>query len=260
MDNSAVAQFNRRLAGLVAIVVAPLLGLIFFYGPIPQSKGYHFFADVRTCLGIPNFGNVVSNLAFLLVGVSGWVWCYRHLKEGARLSWMFFFLGVALVFFGSGYYHYRPDDDALVWDRLPMTLAFVGLFAALMSEHLGAQIERPLLIPALILGVASVFWWRHTGDLRVYIWVQAAPLLAIPFVLAMFPARHTHRNYLIYGLIFYAAAKVAEYFDQGAYEFTVQWVSGHTLKHLLAAMAPLMLLLMLQRRQATVLFRSRSNT
>jgi hypothetical protein len=118
------------------------------------------------------------------------------------------------------------------------------------------QIEQPLLIPALILGVASVFWWRHSGDLRLYVWVQAAPLLAIPFVIAMFPARHTHRNYLVYGLIFYGIAKIAEILDQGTYALTSQWVSGHTLKHLLAAMAPLMLLLMLQRRQAV----ARANT
>ena len=243
------AQFQRRVALLTAIVVAPLLYLLLLHTPIPQAKGYHFFADVRTCLGIQNFGNVASNLAFLLTGIIGWVWCYRHLKTGARLSWMVFFAGVALVFAGSGYYHYRPNDDSLVWDRLPMTLAFMGLFAALMSEHLGAQFERPLLIPALILGVASVFWWRYSDDLRVYIWVQLAPLLAIPFVLAMFPGRYTHRNYLISGLIFYAVAKAAEYFDHGAYALTAQWVSGHTLKHLLAAMAPLMLLLMLRRRQ-----------
>ena len=248
MGNNPGTAYNRRAAWLAAIIAAPLLYLLLLHGPIPQDKGYHVFADMRTCLGVANFGNVASNLAFLAVGVSGGTWCYRHLTAGARLSWMVFFLGVALVFFGSGYYHYQPNDDALVWDRLPMTLAFMGLFAALMSEHLGAPLERPVLLPALLLGIASVLWWRYSDDLRIYIWVQLAPLLAIPFVVAMFPARYTHRNYLIYGLIFYAIAKVAEYLDHGAYAFTAQWLSGHTLKHLIAAMAPLMLLLMLQRR------------
>jgi hypothetical protein len=152
------------------------------------------------------------------------------------------------VFVGSGYYHYQPNDDSLVWDRLPMTLAFMGLFAALMSEHLGAQYERPVLIPALIIGVASVFWWRYTDDLRVYIWVQLAPLLAIPFVLAMFAGRYTHRLYLLYGLGFYALAKVVEYYDRETYALTSLFVSGHSLKHLLAATAPLFLYLMLRRR------------
>lgn len=242
-------QFKRRGIWLIVIVLAPLAYLLLLHAPIPQDKGYHIFADLRTCLGIQNFGNVASNLAFLLVGVIGAWWCLRNLRTGARLSWTIFFVGVALVFVGSGYYHATPNDDTLVWDRLPMTIAFMGLFAALVSEHLGAQYERPVLIPALIIGVASVFWWRTTDDLRVYIWVQGAPLLAIPFILAMFKGRYSHRGYLLYGLAFYAAAKVAEYFDAGAYALTSQLVSGHSIKHLLAAMAPLFLLLMLRRRR-----------
>jgi uncharacterized membrane protein YidH (DUF202 family) len=244
------AQFQKRNAALAAILLLPLLYLQLLRGPIPQDPAYHFLADARTCLGVSNFGNVVSNLAFLLVGAAAWLWCRKHLHSGARLSWTVFFIGVALVFCGSSYYHWSPNDDTLVWDRLPMTVAFMGLFAALVSEHLGPQFERPVLIPALVLGAASVFWWRHTGDLRVYVWVQAAPLLAIPFVLAMFPARYTQRVYLLYGLGFYALAKVAELYDEKLYTLTSSLISGHTLKHLLAALAPLMLLVMLQRRQA----------
>ncbi len=241
---------KHRAAWLTAIVLAPLLYLLLLHAPIPQDPTYHFFADVRTCLGIPNFGNVASNLAFLLIGVGGWAWCYRKLKTGARLSWLIFFAGVALVFAGSSYYHATPNDATLVWDRLPMTLAFMALFAALISEHLGAQFERPLLIPALVIGVASVFWWRLTDDLRIYIWVQAAPLLAIPFMLALFPGRYTQRIYLLYGLAVYVLAKVAEYYDRETYALTAQIVSGHAVKHLLAAMAPLFLYLMLLRRRA----------
>jgi Ceramidase len=242
------AQFNRRVVWLAIVIVAPLAYLLLLHAPIPQDKGYHIFADVRTCLGIQNFGNVASNLAFLLVGVVGALWCARNLRTGARLSWIVFFTGVALVFVGSGYYHATPNDDTLVWDRLPMTLAFMGLFAALMSEHLGARFEQPVLIPALVIGVASVFWWRYTDDLRVYVWVQGAPLLAIPFILAMFPGRYSHRGYLLYGLAFYALAKVAEYYDKETYALTSLFISGHSVKHLLAAMAPLFLYLMLRRR------------
>jgi hypothetical protein len=243
---------TRRVLWLALIVLAPLFYLLLFQGAIPQDNSYHVLADKRTCLGIRNFGDVASNLAFLLVGGAGWLWCYRHLKTGARASWLTFFAGVALVFFGSAYYHTTPNNDTLVWDRLPMTFAFMGLFAALLSEHLGARLERPLLIPALILGVASVLWWRYSKDLRLYIWVQAAPLLAIPFVIAMFKARFSHRLYLLYGLGFYVLAKIAETFDFAIFEVTTQFVSGHSIKHLLAACAPLMLLLMLRRRQAVV--------
>ena len=245
----ADAKFNRGVVLLTIIVISPLLYLLLLQAPITQDKGYHLFADARTCLGLRNCGNVASNLAFLLVGVTGCAWCYNNLHSGARASWMVFFFGVALVFAGSGYYHATPNDDTLVWDRLPMTLAFMGLFAALVSEHLGAHYERGLLIPALIIGMASVFWWRHTDDLRFYVWVQLAPLLAIPFVLALFPGRYTHRWYMLFGLGFYGLAKIAEFYDKETYALTSLIVSGHSVKHLLAAMAPLCLLLMLRRRR-----------
>ena len=42
-----------------------------FVEPIPQWPEYRQFADDRTMLGIPNALNVLSNLPFLLIGVSG---------------------------------------------------------------------------------------------------------------------------------------------------------------------------------------------
>jgi hypothetical protein len=246
------ASYRRRVMWLIAIMLTPLAFLMLRQGPIAQPNDYHVFADARTCLGVRNFGNVASNLLFLLVGMAGVQWCRGHPDAGARRAWMVFFAGVALVFFGSAYYHTTPNHDTLVWDRLPMTLAFMGLLIALLSEHLGATFERHWLMPALALGVASVFWWRYSGDLRLYIWVQAAPLLAIPFVLVMFRGRHTHRLYLVWALGFYALAKVAELYDREIFDLTGFALSGHSLKHLLAAMAPCCLLLMLRRRTATM--------
>ncbi len=238
-----------REAVLILLIVAPLLYLLFLYGgPIPQDPGYHAFADTRTRLGVPNFGNVASNLLFLLVGAVGMLWCSSHPAAGARVSWMVFFAGVALVFFGSGYYHWAPDDDSLIWDRLPMTVAFMGLLAALLGEHLSPRLERPLLLAAVAVGIASVILWKHTDDLRVYIWVQLAPLLVIPFVIAVFPGRFTHRHYLFYGVGFYALAKVAEYYDREIFALTSNMLSGHSLKHLLAAAASFFVYLMLRRR------------
>lgn len=249
MDRTLRLPPGWREAALLLLIFAPLLYLLLLHGgPIPQDPGYHAFADVRTRLGLRNFGNVASNLAFLLVGAMGVLWCSRNPGAGARRSWTVFFLGVALVFFGSGYYHWAPGDDPLVWDRLPMTIAFMGLFAALLSEHLAERLERPLLVSAVAVGIASVLWWKATDDLRVYIWVQTAPLLAIPYVLAAFPGRYTHRRYLLYGVAFYALAKVAEYYDREIYALTSNALSGHSLKHLLAAAAPFCVYLMLRRR------------
>jgi hypothetical protein len=129
-----------------------------------------------------------------------------------------------------------------------MTVAFMGLFAALLSEHLGKEFEHRLLIPAVVVGIASVVWWKVTDDLRVYIWVQLTPLLVIPYVIAVFPGRYTHRHYLLYGVGFYALAKAAEYYDRETFTLTWSVLSGHSLKHLLAAAAPFCVYLMLRRR------------
>lgn len=248
--DSARQPHSGRVAALVLLVLGPLAWLMIGRGaPIAQDPGYHVFADARTCLGVANFGNVASNGLFLLAGAAGARWCWRH-RSGAWRSWLVFFCGVALVFFGSAYYHGAPGDGTLVWDRLPMTVAFMGLFAALVSEHLGARREAALLAAALALGIFSVFWWRYSGDLRIYIWVQAMPLLAIPYVIAAFPGHHTHRHYLLYGVGLYALAKAAELLDHAIYAYTGTVISGHTLKHLLAATAVFCVWRMLQRRQS----------
>jgi hypothetical protein len=242
-------QFGWREAVLALLVFAPLACLFLFFGPVPQDQSFHALADRRAWLGVPNFADVASNLAFLAAGLAG-LRSARH-AGGARSSWMVFFLGVALVFFGSGYYHLSPGDETVTWDRLPMTVAFMGLFAGLLAEHLPQRIERPLLAAALAVGIASVLLWRQTGDLRVYLWVQGMPLLAIPFVMALYPARYTHRHYLIYGVALYALAKAVEFADHGIFAATSEVVSGHTLKHLVAAGAPLCVYLMLRRRSRT---------
>jgi hypothetical protein len=249
MEGTGRSWRSWRFMALILLILAPLFCLFLLYGkPIPQDPAYHLFADARTCLGVRNFGNVVSNILFLLAGAVGTLWCFRNRDATARRSWMVFFIGVALVFFGSGYYHETPNNDTLIWDRLPMTVAFMGLFAALLSEHLGEKLESALLVPAVLVGIASVFWWQYSDDLRVYIWVQLTPLLVIPYVIAAFPGRHTHRHYLMYGVAFYALAKIAELYDYEVYALTGAMISGHSLKHLLAAIAPYFVYLMLRQR------------
>jgi hypothetical protein len=237
-----------RETALVALLVLPL-ALLFAGDPLPQDPLYHSLADERTLFGVPNFFNVASNIAFLLAALPGLRVCLSRRRSGAWLSWAVFFGGIALVAFGSGYYHWSPDSASLVWDRLPMTLAFMGLFAALLSEHLGERRELMLLIPAVAVGIASVLWWRYTDDLRLYVWVQFAPLLALLFVLGAFPGRYTQRSRLLYGLAFYICAKLAEAYDRELYVLTSQLLSGHVLKHLLAASAALFVWNMLRSRR-----------
>ena len=231
-------------------MLAPLTVMFVAVPPIPQDPGFHALADRRTFLGVPNLFNVVSNLGFLLVGFLGVRLCLGKGVRGAARSWMVFFFGTLLVAFGSAYYHWTPNNATLVWDRLPMTIAFMALFAALVAEHVRPEIERTLLRVAIAIGIISVGWWHYTGDLRPYAWVQLAPFLAIVFMLIAFPARYTHRGYLLWGLVIYGLAKVAEFGDTAIFSATAHVISGHTLKHLLAALAPYCVYLMLRKRES----------
>jgi hypothetical protein len=92
------------LAATLALTAA-----VFASPSIPQDPSYHHFADRRAWLGVPSFGNVVSNAAFLLVGALGLrlVWGPRSGLTDGRERWPYavFFAGVALTAVGSAYYH-----------------------------------------------------------------------------------------------------------------------------------------------------------
>ena len=226
-----------------------LLAVAMSVDPIAQDTGYHQFADRRGAAGVPNFLNVASNAAFLAIGIAGIALSLNRPVHGARMSWTVLFAGAMLVAFGSGYYHWAPDNASLVWDRLPMTIGFMGLFVALLSEHISERLEKLLLVPALAVGAASVAWWHYADDLRLYAWVQFMPLVILSLLVVLFPGRYTHRGFLLYGLACYLLAKVAEALDRQTFEATAGMVSGHTLKHLLAALALFFAYLMLRWRE-----------
>ena len=237
-------------AGALAVVLLALLAGVMALEPIVQDPEYHDFADRRFLLGVPNLFDVASNIAFVIVGVVGLALCAGQRRPPRAASWSVLFIGTVLTGIGSAYYHWAPNDASLVWDRLPMTLGFMALLVALVAEHAGEGLERFLLAPALAVGVMSVLWWQRTGDLRPYLWVQVAPLLCIPLLLALFPSRYTHRRFILYGLGLYGLAKIAESNDREIFALAAHAISGHTLKHLLAAGAICALLVMLRRREA----------
>lgn len=179
----------------------------------------------------------------------GLVFSLKNKQTVAPWSWVIFFFGVSLVCFGSGYYHWNPNTDTLIWDRLPMTIGFMGLFIGILSEYVSPKIERRLLIPAVVLGFSSVVVWAYTDDLRFYFWIQLVPLLTIPLALILFKGAYTLQRFLVYALVFYILAKLAELYDKDIFDLDSGIISGHSLKRILAALAALSLYLMLKRRQ-----------
>lgn len=240
---------HLRRALLVLSLLLPLLALL-IGAPITQDPGYHVFADARPWLGVPNFWNVATNLPFLWVGLRGIDLCRRGAVGVAERSWLVLFVGAALVSVGSAYYHWQPDDRTLVWDRLPMTIGFMGLLLALVTEFVDTRAERWGLWPAVTLGMASVGHWVASDDLRLYYWIQGAPLLAIVVTITLFNPRYSGRSYFAMALALYLLAKLAEAADTAVYAHTHQLLSGHSIKHLLAAAALWSLLQMLRTRVA----------
>ena len=217
--------------------------------PIYQDPAYHQFVDSRRYFGVPNFLNVLSNAAFLLAGGIGLFTCKIRPNLPFRLEWTVTFTGIALVTFGSAFYHWRPNDSSLMWDRLPMTIAFMGLLAAILAEYLDQRIGRTILIPTLTVGLISVFYWRLSGDLRLYVWVQFVPLLLIAAILLLHRSRFSHQWLLLAAFLLYVLAKIAEALDTGIFAASGQIVSGHSVKHLLAAAGCYCLAMLVDRRK-----------
>jgi hypothetical protein len=238
-----------KILGFLAMLAAVAL-LLLLYGPIAQLADYHRFADTRTLLGLGNFSDTASNVPFLLIGVAGIAWWLVQPARERSLAWLSVFAGAIGCCFGSWAYHQNPNDATLVWDRLPIALTFMAFFVAILEDHYGRDVTPKLILPALILGAAGVFYWRATSDLRLYLWTQIVPLLAVPMALLLFPARHTHRGW--YGAILacYALAKLTEIWDFQIFAATGRSISGHTLKHLLAAAGLACMFWMLAQRRA----------
>ncbi len=235
---------NLAIASIVALLAAIVAGFL-LTPPIPQYLAYHAFADDRTLFGISNFWDVVSNLPFLVVGVWGLVYLARHGDSVCmpRLmpAYVLLFAGIALVAPGSGYYHLAPTNETLVWDRLSISIAFAGLIAVVIGEFVSIRAARRLLLPLLVVSVGSVWYWaateaRGVGDLRAYALVQFLPVLILPIVFLRYEPAMGGKKYFWYMLLFYAAARVCELFDKQIFAFG-GLLSGHTLKHLFAAVA-----------------------
>lgn len=255
----AVSENVRH--GVLVGAAAAVVVIVAMLPPIPQPTSYHAFADQRPWLSIPNALNVLSNIPFALLGWLGIAATFS--RAGGKSSpfrdpwqrWPYaaLFAGVALTGLGSSCYHWAPDNETLVWDRLPMAIGFMGLLTALLSERVSLTVARGLFPPLLAIGAGSVWYWNWTevrgaGDLRPYIAVQFGSLLLVVLLLVLYPPRESGTGYLVAGLAAYAAAKGLEVADKQIFASLGEIVSGHTLKHLAAAGGVACLVAMLRVR------------
>ncbi len=178
--------WSKSTIGSALLLGFAILSVIgsFFIPSLPQELSYHSFSDQLSCCAIPNIWNVLSNIPFLIVGLLG----LKNIKNPSEFHFQkcIFFTGVALVAFGSSYYHWNPNNETLLWDRLPMTIAFMALFSLILGEFVSEKLGKYTLIPLLLVGGSSVLYWKVYDDLRFYAMVQFYPLLTIPIMLLLF--------------------------------------------------------------------------
>ena len=241
---------------LIILTAALTAGGILSLGPIPQDVRYHLFVDTREIWSVPNFWNVVTNVPFAIVGLLGLYKLRTPVKLGildeTGTAYTLLFFGTFLVSFGSSYYHLAPDNQTLVWDRLPMTIAFMALFSIIISEFISLRSGKALLLPLILAGILSVLYWhlseiRGAGDLRFYALVQFYPMLAIPIMMICFRSSCTHVYAYWWLLLAYIVAKLFEHFDAEVFD-VLGFISGHSLKHLTAALGMYVLLVFYQKR------------
>lgn len=235
--------------------VALLLVAVFAVAPKSQDAAYHLFADTARLGPIPNAANVLSNLAFLAVGLWG-LGVVLSRRRGAgfpdpseRRPWALFFAAVAVTGFGSAYYHWNPGDATLFWDRLPMTVAFTSLVAAVLADRVDPTAGRRVFLPLIAFGLASVLAWRFLGDLRPYILLQAASILVVLVATLFFTSRTGGGGWMLGLLAGYGAALLFELLDHQV-KAVAGLTGGHPLKHLAAAAGTACVVLMLARRTA----------
>jgi len=243
-------KYYKEKVWLLFFLLFAVCTSMLFTKVIPQDPNYHHFADDRTISDIPNFWNVFSNLPFLIIGIAGVYYLIRqknYLKlKSLGINYIAFFVGIFLIGIGSANYHLNPTNNTIVCDRIPMTISFMSFFSIIIGEYIHQQIGKKLLFPLVIIGIISVMYWHYSeitgnGDLRLYFVVQFFPMILIPLIILMFKQKSQSvvNTWLV--LLAYLLAKTFEVFDLVVFQATTQ-ISGHTIKHFFAALAPLLLL------------------
>ncbi|PKA63439.1 hypothetical protein AXF42_Ash005334 [Apostasia shenzhenica] len=240
--------YGFTLVGLFLLVTTPR---------IPHSPNHHFFADMRNFLGVPNTLNVLTTYPFLLIGVPGLVLslsgsCFGISLKWEVWGWVLFYAGIATTAFGSAYYHLKPDDDRIIWDRLPMTVSVVSLLSNLVIERVDERVGISSLVSFLMLAFISAAFERAFDDLRLFMIFQFIPCIVIPLLVFLFPPKYSHSGYWFWATGFFLLSRFESLADMKLYSVNRYIISGHSLEHLCLAMVPFILTVMLWFRSIKI--------
>jgi hypothetical protein len=213
-----------------------VLALASIFAPALPAGSWHIphFVDTRAWLGVPNAGDVLSNLAFLAMGVWGSERLRARHDAPVGASW--FFVGLILTCLGSGFYHLDPDmPQRLIADRLGMAVAFAGFLGIATSERVSVRAGEAVLVLMMVAGLLAA--WVARENLTPWAVVQYGGMTLAVGLAFTTPRAGALGVPLGSVIVFYVLAKLFELGDVTIFEATRHMVSGHTLKHLAAALA-----------------------
>lgn len=231
---------RSETALLFAVVIAAMLAC---FGPsVPQFADYHAFADQRSAWGLPHALDVLSNLPFAIGGVLGLVALRRHtsVADGGterRLLAALFFLGLVIAALCSSFYHWQPDDTRLACDRLGMVAAFAGLLGLATAERVSPRAGLGVAVAVLLWGPLSVAAWATSANLLPWAVLQGGGMLLVLALACCRPVAGAWGVSLLAVIAAYTIAKLLELGDHQVFAWTGGLVSGHSLKHMAAALA-----------------------
>lgn len=228
---------------LLALVAGPALsgalGLsLNAHGHAHLHAHGHPFVDARTLLGIPNAMDVLTNLPLALAGL----WGLRVLRGrtqpvATQQAALVFFAGLLATGFGSAWYHWEPDAAGLAWDRLGMAVTFAGALSLAVAERVGQVPARWSLQLLLPLATLSAILPALTGNVLPWAVQQFGGMALMVWLALRRPVPGAIGVRLGALIALYALAKVLELGDAAVFHATVETISGHSLKHLTAALA-----------------------
>ena len=234
---------------VVALLMASALACL---GPaVAQYADYHAFADQRTLWGLHRAMDVLSNIPFALFGAwglfqMGSISTPRARRIGfaalvpcdaQRFLATLFFGGLLLTAVCSSYYHLQPDNSGLTVDRMGMLMPFSALMGIAVADRISARGGQWTAAAVLALGPITVGVWALTGNLLPWSVLQGGGMALIACMALRRPLVGAWGLPLMAVIASYGMAKVLELGDYQVLTMTHGWVSGHTLKHIAAAMA-----------------------
>lgn len=223
----------------LALACLALLLLALFAPALAQPAHAHDFADRRALFGIPCALDVLSNLPFAFAGVLG-LFALRRADACTptqRALAALFFAGLLATAAGSSWYHLGPDDAGLAIDRHAMSIAFAGLLGLLVATQLSERGGALTGAALLVLGPAAVQAWAATGNVLPWAVLQFGGMGMVVVLACLPPRPGAMRVRWGWVIAAYALAKLCEVNDHAVFDATQGLLSGHTLKHVVAAQA-----------------------